>query len=46
MQVLPSVSYQTFGPGQNHLYRGVASGGDGNHSGSLPSDGIYLDESR
>ena len=24
--------------------RGVASGGDGNHSGSLPSVGIYLDE--
>ena len=24
--------------------RGVAAGGDGNHSGSLPSVGIYLDE--
>ena len=24
--------------------RGVASGGDGNHSGSLPSVGMYLDE--
>ena len=24
--------------------RGVASGGDGNHSGSLPSVGVYLDE--
>ena len=24
--------------------RGVASGGDGNHSTSLPSVGIYLDE--
>ena len=24
--------------------RGVASGGNGNHSGSLPSVGIYLDE--
>ena len=24
--------------------RGVASGGDGNHSGSQPSVGIYLDE--
>ena len=25
-------------------FRGVASGGDGNHSGPLPSVGIYLDE--
>ena len=24
--------------------RGVASGGDGNHSGPLPSVGVYLDE--
>ncbi|MFT2633461.1 TonB-dependent receptor plug domain-containing protein, partial [Escherichia coli] len=24
--------------------RGVASGGDGNHSASLPSVGVYLDE--
>jgi iron complex outermembrane recepter protein len=24
--------------------RGVASGGDGNHSGPLPSVGIYVDE--
>ncbi|TAK54591.1 MAG: TonB-dependent receptor [Gammaproteobacteria bacterium] len=42
---LPSVSYQTFGPGFALVYmRGVASGGDGNHSGPLPSVGIYLDE--
>ena len=26
------------------LFRGVASGGDGNHSGPLPSVGVYLDE--
>ena len=33
------------GPGFAQVYmRGVASGGDGNHSGSLPSVGIYLDE--
>ncbi|RYF94109.1 MAG: TonB-dependent receptor, partial [Caulobacteraceae bacterium] len=33
------------GPGFGSVYmRGVASGGDGNHSGSLPSVGIYLDE--
>lgn len=44
---LPSVSFQALGgtPGTNVVYmRGVASGGDGNHSGSLPSVGVYLDE--
>ncbi len=45
-QQLPSVSFQGTGtPGVNVIYmRGVASGGDGNHSGSLPSVGVYLDE--
>lgn len=42
---LPSVSYQTSQPGSTVVYmRGVATGGDGNHSGSLPSVGSYLDE--
>ena len=42
---LPSVSFQTTQPGSTTVYmRGVASGGDGNHSGSLPSVGFYLDE--
>ena len=42
---LPSVSFQTSQPGSTTVYmRGVASGGDGNHSGSLPSVGFYLDE--
>ncbi len=42
---LPSVSFQTAGPGSANVYfRGVASGGDGNHSGPLPSVGVYLDE--
>ena len=42
---LPSVSFQTFQPGLTVVYmRGVATGGDGNHSGSLPSVGTYLDE--
>jgi len=43
---LPSVSFQNFGvPGATVVYmRGVATGGDGNHSGSLPSVGSYLDE--
>ncbi len=41
----PSVSYQSLGPGFAQVYmRGVASGGDGNHSTSLPSVGMYLDE--
>src|SRR6476619_4512580 len=42
---LPSVSFQTAQPGVTVVYmRGVATGGDGNHSGSLPSVGSYLDE--
>ena len=42
---LPSVSFQTAQPGLTVVYmRGVATGGDGNHSGSLPSVGSYLDE--
>jgi len=45
-QQLPSVVAQSSGtPGTNVIYmRGVASGGDGNHSGSQPSVGVYLDE--
>jgi iron complex outermembrane recepter protein len=44
-QLLPSVSVQTTQPGTTKIYmRGVASGGDGNHSGPLPSVGVYLDE--
>jgi iron complex outermembrane recepter protein len=42
---LPSVSFTTIGPGQAAAYfRGVASGENNNHSGPLPSVGIYLDE--
>jgi outer membrane receptor protein involved in Fe transport len=44
-KLLPSVSITPLGPGFGQVYmRGVASGGDGNHSTSLPSVGIYLDE--
>jgi iron complex outermembrane receptor protein len=44
-KLLPSVTFQTAQPGQTTVYiRGVASGGDGNHSGPLPSVGVYLDE--
>src|SRR3954466_385960 len=42
---LPSGRYQTAAPGFTVVYmRGVATGGDGNHTGSLPSVGSYLDE--
>ena len=42
---LPTVSYTSAGPGYAKIYmRGIASGGDGNHSASMPSVGYYLDE--
>jgi len=45
VKYLPSVSYQSAAPGFSEIYmRGIASGGDGNHSGSRPSVGVYLDE--
>ena len=45
VKLLPSVSYQSLGPGQSQLFfRGIASGGDGLHAGSLPATGMYLDE--
>jgi len=45
VKFLPSVSYQTLGPGSARVFmRGVTSGDVGNHSGPLPSVGQYLDE--
>jgi outer membrane receptor protein involved in Fe transport len=46
VKFLPSVSTTNFGgPFSQLVYmRGVASGGDGNHSGPMPSVGTYLDE--
>jgi outer membrane receptor protein involved in Fe transport len=46
VKFLPSVSFSaTYGPSFNRPFmRGVASGENGNHSGSLPSVGTYLDE--
>jgi len=46
---LPTVSHTSQGgpngPGFGQVYmRGIASGGDGNHSTSMPSVGYYLDE--
>lgn len=44
-QLLPSVSYQSFGPGQAQVFfRGVSSGGDGLHIGSSPTSSTYLDD--
>ncbi|MBB5685999.1 TonB-dependent receptor [Sphingobium boeckii] len=44
-KLLPSVSFQSFGPGQSQLFfRGISSGGDGLDAGSLPATGLYLDE--
>jgi len=42
---LPSLSFQSYGPGQSQLYvRGVTNGGDGLLVGSSPLVGLYLDE--
>ncbi len=42
---LPSLSVQSYGPGQAQLYvRGVTNGGDGLHLGSQPMVGLYLDD--
>src|SRR5688572_29369231 len=44
VKFLPNVSYQTYGPGCSRPYmRGVSSGENANHSGPLPSVGVYLD---
>jgi iron complex outermembrane receptor protein len=43
--LLPSVSYQSFGPSQAQLaFRGMTSGGDGLPIGSSPTASMYLDE--
>jgi outer membrane receptor protein involved in Fe transport len=45
VKFLPSVTIQASGPGASQIYfRGVASGEIPNHSASLPTVGIYLDE--
>ena len=45
VKYLPSVAYESGGPGFAKIYmRGVASGDNANHSGPLPSVGVYLDE--
>jgi outer membrane receptor protein involved in Fe transport len=45
VKFLPSVSVQSAGPGFGRVFfRGAASGDNGNHSGSQPGVGQYLDE--
>jgi outer membrane receptor protein involved in Fe transport len=45
VRFLPSVTYQSAGPGTAKVYfRGVSSGENANHSTSQPTVGIYLDE--
>src|SRR5690606_34786868 len=45
IEFLPTVSFQSERPGVSQVYmRGISSGGDGVHSGSMPSVGVYLDE--
>lgn len=45
VEFLPTVSYVSQRPGVSQVYmRGISSGGDGVHSGSMPSVGVYLDE--
>lgn len=45
VKLLPSVSYQSFGPGQSQVnMRGITTGGDGIVTGPLPTVGVYVDE--
>ncbi|MBT4520523.1 MAG: TonB-dependent receptor [Halieaceae bacterium] len=45
IKFLPTVSYSPGQPGQALIFmRGITSGNNGNHSASMPSVGVYLDE--
>ncbi len=45
VKFLPTVSFTQSRPGMAQVYmRGVVSGSNGNHSASMPSVGVYLDE--
>ena len=45
VKLLPSVSFQTYGPSQSDIsIRGVSTGGINLPGGSLPTVGIYVDE--
>lgn len=44
-KMLPSVGFQSFGPGASSLsFRGINSGADGLDAGPPPTTGTYLDE--
>jgi iron complex outermembrane receptor protein len=44
-KLVPSLSFQSFGPGQSQMnMRGISTGGDGLASGPLPTVGLYFDE--
>lgn len=44
-RLLPSLSFQSFGPGQSQMaFRGINSGADGLDAGSSPTTGVYIDE--
>lgn len=47
VKFMPSVTFQPNGQGPNNsqiFMRGISNGANGNHSGSLPTVGTYLDE--
>ena len=42
---MPSMSFQTLGPGQSQIYfRGISAGYSNLHAGPAPSTGVYVDE--
>lgn len=42
---LPSLSFDSLGPGQANIYfRGISAAGSRLHAGRLPTTGVYLDE--
>lgn len=44
-KLLPSVSFQSLGPGKSQLFfRGVTSGSDGDALSTQPTAGVYLDD--
>lgn len=44
-KLLPSVSFQSLGPGNSQLFfRGVTSGSEGDALSTLPTAGVYLDD--
>lgn len=47
VKLLPSVSFQSYGPGQSQVFfRGISSGGDGGYGvkGGSPTSSLYIDD--